>query len=96
MRNSKARCMGRLGSVSWFLECERSSMSPTAGHDKFADGLACPRRQLSFSKVFRESFWVAGIANGDRRNRIPAFGNSERLPGLVMREACHLVNQQAA
>src|SRR5579859_3067200 len=78
------------------LECERSSMPPATGHYKFADRLACSRNEFSLPNIFGEAFWIAGIANRNGRYGIPAFRNTECLPCLVMREACHLVDKQAA
>src|ERR1700758_395523 len=95
MRNSKARCMEGWDRSPQLFRCERSSMPPGAAHDKFADWLTCPRRQLRLAKIFGKSLRIARITNGDGRNGIPAVWNTESLARFVVREAGHLVNEQA-
>src|SRR5919109_3007764 len=71
-------------------------MPPATSHYKFADRLARSRNEFFLSNIFGEAFRVAGIANGNGGHGIPAIGDSESLPGLVVREASDLVNEQAS
>src|SRR5205807_6697698 len=86
---------GRVGGLRLF-HCERSSMPPVTGHDKFGDGLACSRSHLAIPKRLRKRRGVARITDSESGDGFPTLGNAKDLAGFIVIETSHLVDGQAA
>src|SRR6266852_3562861 len=86
--------LGGVCDLRLFL-CERSSMPPVTGHNKFGDGLACPGSHLSILQRLRQGSWIARVTDGDRSDRFPTRGNPKGLARFFRIESRHLMDGQS-
>src|ERR1700682_135054 len=74
--------------------CERSSMPPMTGHNKFSNRLACSGGHLTILQRLRQGSWIARVTDGDGGDRFPSRGNSKNLARFFRIKSSHLVDSQ--
>src|SRR6202453_960131 len=67
-------------------------MAPVAGHDEIGEFLTTSGRQFALFELVGQGMGIAGIADRNRGDGLPVFGDMEDFARFVGIKACHLMD----